>query len=156
MSNVLEEKKKRYEVSEDVEKLGDKVIADKNLDLSPARIKYVLVYPHINKKTAGRCIMARPMVKLFGECDYIIQFSGDLWDKLDDDRKEILMYHELLHVLPIMNDKTGEWKFSIRDHTIKDFRIIIEKYGMDWFDELKTIFSSVYDIEPKDLDEFNL
>lgn len=150
MNEVLEEKKKRYEVSEDVEKLANKVIADKNLDISPARIKYVLVYPHINKKTAGRCIMARPMVKLFGECDYIIQFSGDLWDKLDDDRKEILMYHELLHVLPVMNDRTGEWNFKLRDHDIEDFSIIIKKHGTSWIDEVKTIFSSVYDIDKLD------
>lgn len=155
MSDVLEEKNKRYIISDELKILGDKIISDKNMSITPeARIKYVLVYPHINKKTAGRCISARPMVKLFGECDYIIQLSGEFYDKLDDKRKEILMYHELLHVLPIMNQKTGNWDFRIRDHDINDFQIIIDAYGINWINELKTLFSSVYDID--NLDQLGL
>lgn len=156
MSDVLEFKKKRYEVSDELETLGKDVQALKHMDLNPAKIKYVKVYPLINKKTAGRCMLANPMMKLFGDCDYVIQMSGDLWDKLDKDRQSILMYHELLHVLPIQNAKSGEWEFKIRDHDVKDFYTIINEHGIDWFNELKTLFSSVYDIEPAKLDGFGL
>ncbi len=150
MSNILEEKKKRYEVSSEVEQVANKVIAEKSLNFNSARIKYVKVFPSINKKTAGRCIVARPMIKLFGDCDYVIQVSGDFWDKLDDLRKEILMWHELMHVFPVQNQKTGEWDFRIKDHDINDFFVIIKTHGIDWLSDLKTLFSSVYDLDNAD------
>ena len=101
MSDKLNVGKKTYEVSSDVETVAKKVVTSKVMELEPAVIKYVKVYPNITKKVAGRCILAHPMIKLFGDCDYVIQVSGDLWDELDEDRKEILMYHELLHVIPV-------------------------------------------------------
>ena len=156
MSDVLELKNKKYVVSQDLEDLAKKVIADKHLDIDQAKIKYVLVYPAISKKLAGRCVLSNPMLKLFGECDYIIQMSGDLWDKLDDARKEILMWHELMHVLPVQNTKTGNLDFKLRDHDVKDFIVIIKQYGIDWLSEVKALFASVYNLEPKDLDGFEL
>ena len=147
MSDKVDVGKKTYEVSPTVETLSKKVIADKNMELEPAVIKYVKVYPYISKKVAGRCILSYPMIKLFGECDYIIQVSGQLWDELDEERKEILMYHELLHVKPVHNEKNGEWRFTLRDHDIQDFYVIIKQHGIDWFNELKTLNASVYGIE---------
>lgn len=146
MSDKVDVGKKTYEVSDELEQLANKVIQLKNMDLSPARIKYVKVYPSISKKIAGRCMSAPPLIKLFGDCDYVIQMSGKLWDQLDDQRKEILMYHELLHVKPIQNQKTGEWKFGVREHDIQDFYVIIKQYGIDWFSELRTLNASVYDL----------
>ena len=155
MSDVLEFKKKRYEISTELEDLANEVMIDKHMDLDNVRIKYVLVYPGISKKVAGRCTLANPMMKLFGDCDYVIQMSGDLWDQLDEDHQKILMWHELLHVHPVQN-KSGEYDFRIRDHDIKDFNVIIKQHGTDWFDNLKTLFSSVYDLEPAELDTINL
>jgi len=154
MSDVLEVKKKRYEVSDEVKAVADEVMVTKNMDLKPATIKYVLVFPGINKKTAARCMLSNPMLKLFGECDYIIQVSGDLWNKLDDDRKKILMYHELLHVFPVQNAKSGNWDFHIRSHDVEDFFVILKNHGVDWISDLRTLFSSVYDID--DLDTLSL
>ena len=150
MSDKLNVGKKTYEVSPTVEILAKKVVTSKNMELEPAVIKYVKVYPNITKKVAGRCILAYPMIKLFGECDYIIQVSGDLWDELDEDREEILMYHELLHVKPVFSEKTGEWKFTLRDHDIQDFYVIIKQHGIDWFNELKTLNASVYELTNSD------
>lgn len=156
MSDILEFKKKRYEISQELETLAQKVILDKHLDLDNIKIKYILVYPGISKKVAGRCVLSNPMIKLFGDCDYIIQMSGDLWNALDNNRQKILMWHELLHVFPVNNEKTGELDYKLRDHDIKDFNVIIQAEGIGWFNELKTLFLSVYDLEPKDLDGFSL
>ena len=156
MSDSVEVKKKVYELSDDLEVLAKQVIVDKAMALDPAKIKYVKVYPYINRKTAGRCMIANPMTKLFGECDYVVQMSGELWDKLDEDRQKILMWHELMHVFPVQNQKTGDWDFKIRDHDVKDFYTIIKEHGVDWFHNLKTMFSSVYDIDPAKLDGFGL
>ena len=138
--------KKLYEVSDDVQAVAKKVVTDKNMELEPAVIKYVKVYPNISKKVAGRCILSSAMIKLFGDCDYIIQVSGGLWDELDENRKEILMYHELLHVKPVFGEKSGEWRMTLRDHDIQDFYVIIKQHGIEWFNELKTLNASVYEL----------
>lgn len=149
-------KGKEYVYSKDVEDLANKIIEEKKIEISPARIKYILVYPHINKKTAGRCIKCNNELRFVGECEYIIEISGDLWDKLKEQTKEILLWHELKHPLVVMNDKTGEWDFKLLDHDVKDFYNIIKEHGIDWLNELKTLASSVYDLEPKDLDGFKI
>jgi len=156
MSETVKIKNREYVKSQDLEVLADKVMHDKNMGIENVRIKYLLVYPFINKFTAGHCSRANNLLKVFGNCDYVIQMSGDLWDQLDDETREILMYHELLHVHPVMNEKTGEWDYKLRDHDVQDFYTIIQKHGIDWFGNLKTQFSSVYDIEPAKLDRFGL
>ena len=149
-------KNKEYVKSRDLEVLADKVIHNKNMDIAEVEIKYLLVYPHINKQIAGRCSRADNLLKVYGNCDFVIQMSGDLWDKLDEKTQEILMWHELLHVHAAMNEKTGEMVYKIHDHNVKDFYAIIEAHGIDWFGNLKTLFASVYDIEPEKLEGFGL
>jgi predicted metallopeptidase len=39
--------------------------------------------------------------------------------------KELIMYHELLHIQPDDPSK-------LRDHDIEDFRDMIEQFGLDW------------------------
>ena len=146
---------KEYVKSTEVEQLAETVIAEKNMDLNPARIKYLLVYPNINKTTGGRCTRATNLLKVYGEVDYVIELSGDFYDQLDEDRKKILLWHELLHVFPVIN-KQGEWEFKLRKHDIEDFYTIIEKHGIEWHSKLKTMFGSVYNLEPEELDNFTL
>lgn len=156
MNDTVKIKNKEYVKSEDLEVLADKVIHNKNMDIADVAINYLLVYPHINKQTAGRCSRANNLLKVYGNCDYVIQMSGNLWDKLDEKTQEILMWHELLHVYAVMNEKTGEMVYKIRDHDVQDFSIIIGAHGIDWFGNLKTLFASVYDIEPEKLKGFGL
>ena len=154
MADSLTIRNKEYVKSTEVEQLAADVIAEKTLDVSPARIKYLLIYPHINKTTAGRCNKATNLLKFYGEVDYVIELSGEFYDQLDKDRRKILLWHELLHVHPIINEKTGEWEFKIRKHDIGDFATIINEYGVKWISEFKTIFSSVYDLD--NLNELSL
>jgi membrane glycosyltransferase len=95
-------------------------------------------------------------LKFFSGFDYLIEMSGEVWDALDEPTRYILMLHELMHLLPVMNDKTGNWDFKLRDHDIQDFSSLIKKYGIDWVSKVKTIASSVYDLEPKDVDLLTL
>ena len=156
MDQSVKIKNKEYVKSNDLEVLADKVMHNQGMGLDDITIKYLLVYPTISKTVAGKCSKATDLLKIYGECDYVIQMSGDLWDKLDDNTKEILMWHELLHVHPVINQKNGGIDYKIRDHDVKDFYTIIQKHGIDWFGNLKTMFASVYDIEPEKLDGFSL
>jgi hypothetical protein len=38
----------------------------------------------------------------------------------------------------------------MRDHDVKDFMYLIKTYGIDWFERLRTVVSSTYDMKPED------
>jgi hypothetical protein len=149
MSKNKEPKKtKELIISPDVRKVAEEVIKAEKLEL-PAKIEYVLIYPYISKSVLGRCRRNGLELKFFSKVDYLIEMSGDVWDALDDKTKYVLTYHELLHVLPILNEKSGEWKMRLRKHDVMDFYRIIKKHGIDWFDNLRTVAGSVYDLSPE-------
>jgi hypothetical protein len=147
---------KHFEVSPELRKLAEKVIADERLDVYPAKIEYVLEYPNITKSVAGRCIKAGKELNFFGQFDYLIKMSGELWDQLDEQRQYILMLHELKHVLVTQNDETGDWVYKLRDHDVKDFQSILSKYGADWISDIKTIAASIYDMTTAEQDNFKI
>ena len=149
-------KNKRYELSEDMRDVARDVLEAKNLSIRPARVRYVKVYPNINKTTAATCGIASNLVNFFGEADFVISAGGDLWDALTPDLRSILMYHELLHIVCTQNEKTGDFKFSLREHDINEFREIISSYGIDWIEDLKTVFIESGGFEPGEIDNLGL
>ena len=143
--------KKTFEVSADLKKLGEQVINDQKIDVYPAKLEFLLVYPNVTKSVAGRCIRTGKELKFFSGFDYLIEMSGELWDTLDDKTKAILMEHELKHVCPVMNEKSGEWEFKLRDHDVQDFSSIIKKYGVDWISTVKLSVASLYEIDEQEV-----
>lgn len=136
--------------AQEVKDIGDKVIQDKGLALDDIDIAYIKVYPNISKTKVANCRVANHREHFFTDgADYIISVSGDIWDHLDDERREILVWHELEHVHPEYNEDKGEYNFKVRNHDIEDFQSIIEEHGVDWFDEMKTIVSSFHDMKPE-------
>lgn len=146
---------KEYQIDDTMQKLASDLNTKHSLELHGIKIGYMKVYPHISKTVAGRCTKTSAKTKFFSDFDYIIEMSGELWDSLDDATKEILMYHELLHIL-VEYDKNGDPKFKLRDHDVKDFQSIISKYGIDWLTNLKTMNASVYDLDPATENKLNL
>jgi predicted metallopeptidase len=147
---------KEFTVSEDLKKLAEKVIQEKKLDyLNNVRITYLLVLPQISKTCIARCIKAGRELEYFAESDYIIEFSQDIWEKVDDKIKEIVIYHELLHIL-LKTSKKGETQYRILDHNVKDFSQIISKYGIDWFNSLQVMTSSIRDLETTEQDNLSI
>ncbi len=142
-------KNKTYKSEPGLEILADKIIHDKSLGLNsiPVNIEYVLVYPFISKTVAGKCSKTSNVTRFLTDRHFVIEFSGDLWDHLDDDVKEVLMHHELLHV-GAETDKHGEWVYKIVRHNIEDFIQIISVHGVDWLENFRTIVASVYDLDP--------
>ena len=149
-------KNKTYRLSPDVESYAERVIENKCLHIAPARVKYVATSPNISKNVAARCTRASNFVTFFGECDYVIEVSGDLWDALPGNLREILLYHELLHISCVQNEKTGDWKFNLRDHDIQEFSEIITEYGIDWLADVKTIFIESGGFEPDEVDALSI
>ena len=145
--------KKQFEISVDVQKLATEICDAENIDIRPANVVYLLVYPNISKTVIAKCIKANNELAFFSDADYLVEVSGEVWDALDDKSRYILLYHELLHVMPLIDEKTGDYNMAIRDHDIVDFSRVISKYGMDWDKKIKAIVSNLYDMEPAEEDK---
>lgn len=152
----LQIKNKTYTGDTSLDILADKIIEEKQLGLStiPVNIEFVLVYPFINKTTAGKCSKTSNVTRYLTDTHFVIEFSGDLWDKIDDETKAVLMYHELLHV-GVETDKQGEWVYKIVRHNIEDFIQIVKVHGVEWLENFRTIVASVYDLEPDEAAKVN-
>jgi predicted metallopeptidase len=135
--------------SPEIEAIAAKVIKEHKLEFGPAEIGYFLVYPHISKQKAAKCIKANREVKYYSGNDYLIEVSGELWDMLDSKTKEMMIYHELLHVDPTFKSKTQEWKMNIKKPDFADFYSINDKYGNEWYKTIQATASSLYDLDPK-------
>lgn len=133
----------------EVQDVAEQVIQDQGLELSMVDIEYIKVYPNISSTKVANCRVANHREHYFSEgADYIISVSGDIWDELDDQRKRIVIWHELEHVHPEYNEDKGEYNYKVRRHDVEDFASIIEEHGVDWFSNLKTIVASFHDMDP--------
>lgn len=135
--------------SPEVEAIAKKVVEQHKMEFGPAEIGYFLVYPNISRQKAAKCMKASREVKYYSGNDYLIEISGELWDMLDNQTKEMLLYHELLHVDPNFKSKTQEWKMNIRKPDFSDFYAINDKYGNEWYKTIQATVSSLYDLDPK-------
>lgn len=149
---------KELEVANHLKELANKVIEKYPtiLSLGNSRVDYVLVHPNISKRVAGRCIRTNPELKFYSNADYIIEMSADLWNGLNPDVQEILMLHEIMHIDCVPDDKTGDYKYQIRDHNVKDFSYIIKTFGINWIDTIKTTMASIHDVAEVELGEISI
>lgn len=148
--------KKEFIEDEDLVTIANKVIDEHKMDyLNGVKIRYLLVTPHISKTVAGKCIRPNDELKWYSEADYIVEFSASVWDGLKDDVKEILMLHELKHIL-ITADKDGNVQYKIAPHDLNDFTSIVDKYGIDWINAIKLTAASVNDLTPEQQDNIKI
>jgi hypothetical protein len=135
--------------------LANKVIVEHKLTYMDSVVaRYLLVGPHISKTVHGKCIKASNELKHFGKFDFLIEFSQDIWEALDDQTRYILMYHELSHVLVTM--KKEKQVLSIAGHDLQDFHAIIKQYGVEWFQQFKDVVAATYDIQGAEKDKITI
>lgn len=135
--------------SPEILEMAIKVIETHNINLGPAQVGYLLVYPNISKQRAAKCVKASREVKYYSGHDYLIEVSGELWDMLDDDTKKMLLYHELLHIDPVFKAKNQEWKMQLRRPDFSDYYEINDKFGNEWYKTIQATVSSLYDLDPR-------
>lgn len=135
--------------SPEIAEIAEKVIETHKIELGPAQIGYLLVYPNISKQKAAKCMKATREVKHYSGNDYLIEVSGDLWDMLDTDTKKMLLYHMLLHVDPVFKAKTQEWKMNVRKPDFSDYYEINDKFGNEWYKTIQATVSSLHDLDPR-------
>jgi len=135
--------------SPEMQKIAEDVIKTHKIELGPAQVGYLLVYPNISKQRAAKCMKATREVKHYSGNDYLIEVSGDLWDMLDTDTKKMLLYHELLHVDPVFKAKNQEWQMRIRRPDFADYYEINDTFGNTWYKTIQATVSSLHDLDPK-------
>lgn len=148
--------KREFVLSEEMKLMAQDIIAKEKLDVHPARIEYITVYPNITKTTAAKCIRSGKEFKFFTNLDYLIEVSGELWDVLDQDTRKILLEHELRHILVVQNETMGDWEYKTRDHDIQDFAKIVSNHGVEWIKKVKLCLSSIYDLTPAEEDTIKI
>ena len=84
-----------------------------------------------NKKTVfAECEKIPEKYKWSVPCDFTITVFLPNVERFTEEQKEILMYHELLHVG--IDVDGNEEKYRIIPHDIEEFRSVIEQFGLDW------------------------
>jgi hypothetical protein len=148
-SEPVVQTQKQLMESPEIEKIAERIIDRENLEFGPAQIGYFLVYPNLSKYRAAKCKKASREVKFFSGNDFLIEVSGELWDMLDSKTKEMVLFHQLLHVEPVFKAKKEEWKMRIRKPDFNDYYEINDKYGSDWYKTVQATASSLYDLDPR-------
>ena len=79
----------------------------------------------------GQCEKIQDKYKWAIPCDFTITLFKPNIEDLTEDQIRIVILHELLHV-GIRIDKDGEEDYYVVPHDVEDFRLLIERYGIDW------------------------
>lgn len=106
--------------------------------IRPSRIGYVAFSRKKSKKQAFVAPI-KPMVGLFADIDYILAIHIENWVVLDASEKYLLVFHELLHIPAGGFDESSKEYRKTLDHDIKDFSLILHKFGIEWEDADKIL-----------------
>lgn len=83
------------------------------------------------KLVFGQCEKIQDKYKWGIPADFTITVFEPNVEKFTDDQLRTLLHHELLHV-GIDKKADGSESYSIVDHDIEDFKLILDMYGTDW------------------------
>lgn len=124
-------------VSEHYRELAQQLIENEPLlsYIAESDVSVVYLISQKERKSQGRTVYA--------ECEKIPQkyswaipydFSVTVFapnvERMNDKQVQILLLHELLHV-GIERDGNEE-TYRIIPHDVEDFRVILDRYGLDW------------------------
>ena len=140
---------KQYLEAPELQKVAQQVMNNKNIEIKPAQVGYMLVYPNISTLTASKTVKASALVTHYSGNNFIVMISGELWDMLDQETRETLVWHQLLHIDARYNEKSREWKYSLRKHDYSDFYEILKSEGARWYQVVQSVMSSLYDLDPR-------
>ena len=62
--------------------------------------------------------------------DFIITVFEPNVENFTEEQIRILLFHELLHIG--IEEDGNEEKYYVRPHDLEDFKLIIERFGIEW------------------------
>jgi hypothetical protein len=137
MDKAVEVLEKKSEVAE--EKYWDAVepkeIATKLIQKGafqfPTNTPICYIFIDKSARFWGKCSHVGGLWKFVTAYEFTIQINNEAWESMTDEQREALMYHELLHV----GYDASTDKYSIVDHDLEEFAMVVSKYGL-WRDSL--------------------
>ena len=126
------------ECDETVYGLKVELLNDFHSDLRNAEIK-CLFYDK-PKKRSGKVILGTAEVvsakyNYLTGIDFIISIFKETWDIMAEEQRKALLDHEMTHMF-VGEDKEGNPVYKIVPHDIEDFAEILNRYGVDWADNI--------------------
>lgn len=83
------------------------------------------------KAVLGQCEKIQDKYKWAIPCDFTITLFEPNIEDLTEEQIRIVILHELLHVGIRLNSE-GEEEYYVVPHDVEDFRLLIDRYGIDW------------------------
>ena len=125
-------------ISEEYALIGADLISKEPLLDYIRQSEVTIVYLSSDKeaKSKGKLVQAQceainPKYKWAIPCDFTITVFEPNIVNFTEEQLRILIFHELLHIkIDLAND--GTEKYSCNPHDVEDFRVIINRYGIDW------------------------
>lgn len=126
------------QVSEKYTRIGKALIEEEDeLDyIKFSNVSIIFLQSDISKKKSKNIIVKAECEKISDKykwgipCDFTITVFEPNVKGMTDGQLRVLLFHELLHVGIEFNDD-GE-KYFENPHDLEDFKIIIDKFGVDW------------------------
>lgn len=100
-------------------------------------ISFDVIVSDIEKIKNGKIVFADcrkvpDIYRLYCPYDFIITIYEPNCDMLDAKQMRILLMHEMLHMG--VNEVDGELKYMVNGHDYEEFKVIIDRFGLDWSD----------------------
>lgn len=110
--------------------------------IKDSRVQIAYLESDQSKKASGDKLVHGECEKIAAKYKWGIpaDFTITLYSKnnigMSEEQIKVLMFHELLHV-GIEPGPDGDETYSIVPHDLEDFKIIIDKFGTNWYTEIK-------------------
>lgn len=142
-----------FEPAPEVRRVGQKMIDKWHPDLRATRIEYIFrekaskrhgkrVGGTARKVTGAMALLATPGAQSSEDLPFfLITIAKDVWDTLDDRKREALVDHELEHCSVEVDDE-GDATLSMRPHDIEEFGSIVGRHGL-WSNDLEWFVTSL-------------
>ena len=102
-----------------------------NLDVSIGYLRSDKLKISKGRLVLGECIVVKEVYRWCCPYDFLIVIYGPNTAGMTEEQMKILLYHELLHV-QVDYDRNGNPVYKTNPHDVEDFRVILDRYGMDW------------------------
>lgn len=141
-----------FMATQEIFDLGDKLIMAHHPEALDANIAYM--FRSKSSKSGGKtklasCILASDLQKALHGYSYVIEIAADEWDHFEQNQREALLLHEILHIAAKENEKTGDVTWGLRHHDTEEFRKVVEVYGL-WTGDIEEMAKAIKTAEEKE------
>ena len=125
------------EINEHYAEVAGELIAEENAleYIKNSNVSIIYLNSDAEKKsrgkiTCGECEKVPDKYKWSIPADFIITVFEPNVENFTEEQIRILLFHELLHIG--IEEDGNEEKYYVRPHDLEDFKLIIERFGIEW------------------------